>query len=77
MVTSKHNYLPTAEDLPDSDETPVDNELQNDIPNLLLSILKWIWHDSQGDAFRRFDWFWGVDMGIHSKSPKRFWWSGK
>lgn len=28
-------YLPTAEELPDSDDTPVDNELQILIPNLL------------------------------------------
>jgi Uma2 family endonuclease len=68
MVTSKHNYLPTAEDLPDSDETPVHNELQNDIPNLLLGILKWIWRD-------RSDWLWGIDMGIYYdlnvKNPKK------
>ena len=37
MVTVPSQYrLPTAEDLPDSDETPVDNELQNDIPNILF-----------------------------------------
>jgi Uma2 family endonuclease len=60
MVTilSEYQQLPTAEDLPDSDETPVDNELQNLIPNLLLNILNWIWRDST-------DWFWGVDMGIY------------
>jgi len=60
MVTTSYEYqnLPTAEDLPDSDETPVDNELQNDIPNLLLNLLKWIWGDRQ-------DWFWGVDMCVY------------
>jgi Uma2 family endonuclease len=60
MVTRSYEYqnLPTAEDLPDSDETPVDNELQNDIPNLLLNLLKWIWGDLQ-------DWFWGVDMCVY------------
>ncbi len=31
-------YLPSAEDLPDSDETPVDNELQELIPLLLKAI---------------------------------------
>jgi Uma2 family endonuclease len=36
----------------------VDNELQNLIPNLLLSILAFIWQDRQ-------DWFLGVDMGIY------------
>jgi len=61
MVTVSSEYLrhlPTAEDLPDSDETPVDNELQNHIPNILLSLLAEIWAD-------RDDWFWGVDMGIY------------
>ena len=60
MVTIPYEYqnLPTAEDLPDSDETPVDNELQNDIPNLLLNLLKWIWSARQ-------DWFWGVDMCVY------------
>jgi Uma2 family endonuclease len=60
MVNLAYDYLhlPTAEELPDSDDTPVDNELQNDIPNLLLNILLSIWGD-------RSDWFWGVDMGIY------------
>lgn len=57
-IPSEYRNLPTAEDLPDSDDTPVDNELQNDIPNLLLNVLLWIWGD-------RMDWFWGVDMGIY------------
>ena len=35
--------LPSAEDLPDSDDTPVDNELQNFIPNFLVSTLAYIW----------------------------------
>ncbi|MCS6814506.1 MAG: Uma2 family endonuclease [Cyanobacteria bacterium] len=51
-------HLPTAADLPDSDDTPVDNELQNLVPNLLLAILSVIWADRQ-------DWYWGVDMGIY------------
>jgi hypothetical protein len=44
MVTipSKYRHLPTAEELPDSDETPVDNDLQNDIPNMLLNLLRLI-----------------------------------
>ncbi len=50
--------LPSAEDLPDSDDTPVDNELQNYIPNLLQNILALIWSE-------RMDWFLGVDMGIY------------
>jgi len=62
----KDRKLPTAEELPCSDETPVDNQLQNDIPNLLLSLLAFIWADSpSGDASRRNDWFFGVDMGLY------------
>jgi Uma2 family endonuclease len=57
-VSSEYRHLPTAEELPDSDETPVDNELQNDIPNILLNLLRDIWGD-------RFDWFWGVDMAVY------------
>lgn len=53
-----YHYLPTAQDLPDSDDTPVDNELQNLLPNLLKSILALIWSE-------RMDWFFGVDMGIY------------
>lgn len=50
--------LPSSEELPDSDDTPVDNELQDLIPGLLKSILAWLWQD-------RWDWFFGVDMGIY------------
>jgi Uma2 family endonuclease len=57
-VPPEYHHLPTAEDLPDSDETPVDNELQNDIPNMLLNLLRSIWGNRQ-------DWFLGVDMGIY------------
>ena len=50
--------LPSAEDLPDSDDTPVDNELQYLIPSLLKTILAFIWSS-------RMDWFFGVNMGIY------------
>ena len=50
--------LPSAEDLPDSDDTPVDNELQDLIPGLLKAMLALIWSE-------RMDWFFGVDMGIY------------
>jgi Uma2 family endonuclease len=50
--------LPYAEDLPDSDDTPVDNELQDLIPSLLKAMLALIWPD-------RMDWFFGIDMGIY------------
>jgi hypothetical protein len=36
-------YLPTADELPCSDDTPVDNELQELIPGLLKSILLVFW----------------------------------
>ncbi|PSB20577.1 hypothetical protein C7B65_06640 [Phormidesmis priestleyi ULC007] len=50
--------LPTEDDLPDSDDTPVDNELQVLIPSLLRSILALLWAD-------RMDWFFGVNMGVY------------
>ncbi len=50
--------LPSSEELPDSDDTPVDNQLQHLIPGLLESILALIWS-------QRWDWFFGVDMGVY------------
>jgi Uma2 family endonuclease len=50
--------LPNADELPDSDDTPVDNEDQNLLPNILLFMLKTIWAQRQ-------DWYFGVDMGIY------------
>lgn len=50
--------LPSAQDLPDSDDTPVDNELQDLIPTLLKAMLALIWSE-------RMDWFFGVDMGVY------------
>jgi len=58
LAYSKNRILPTAEELPSSDETPVDNQLQNDIPNLLLGLLALIWAN-------RDDWYFGVDMGVY------------
>jgi Uma2 family endonuclease len=52
-------YLPTADELPNSDDTPVDNELQELIPGLLKSILRMLWKG-------RMDWFFGIDMGIYT-----------
>ncbi|MEE3715912.1 Uma2 family endonuclease [Tumidithrix elongata RA019] len=62
-VPSEYRRLPTAEELPSSDETPVDNQLQNDIPNLLLSLLAFIWAN-------RDDWYFGVDMAVHYNPDK-------
>jgi Uma2 family endonuclease len=51
-------YLPTADELPNSDDTPVDNELQELIPGLLKSILRMLWKG-------RMDWFFGIDMSLY------------
>jgi len=50
--------LPKGTELPCSDDTPVDNENQNFIPNYLLFLLEFIWANRQ-------DWFFAVDMGIY------------
>ncbi|MEH2028154.1 MAG: Uma2 family endonuclease [Nostoc sp.] len=50
--------LPSSEELPDSDDSPVDNELQDLIPGLLKAILAMAWPE-------RMDWYFGVDMGIY------------
>jgi Uma2 family endonuclease len=42
--------LPSSAELPDSDDTPVDNELQNLIPNLLEAMLVLAWADRE-DCF--------------------------
>lgn len=55
--------LPTSEELPCSDDTPVDNEDQNFLPNVLLFVLNTIWAN-------RNDWFFAVDMGIHHTAGK-------
>ena len=55
--------LPSSEELPDSDDTPVDNQLQHLIPGLLESILALIWS-------QRWDWFFGVDMGVYYDTNK-------
>jgi Uma2 family endonuclease len=58
MLQIDCQYLPTSDELPDSDDTPVDNEDQNFVPNLLLFLLEYIWKT-------RDDWYFGVDMGIY------------
>jgi Uma2 family endonuclease len=54
--------LPTAEDLPCSDDKPVDSELQELIPGLLKMILLDLWKD-------RTDWLFSIDMAFYYK-PK-------
>ena len=65
-------YLPSAEELPCSDDTPVDedwswrfppakevrSELQELIPGLLKSILPILWA-------QRMDWLFGIDMAVY------------
>lgn len=51
-------YLPTEEELPETDNTPVDNELQQLIPTLLRAILVLLWAD-------RMDWFFAVNLGVY------------
>jgi len=63
-VAQTEPRLPTAEELPCSDDTPVDNEDQNNIPNWLLAILTQIWKQRQ-------DWFFGVDMGIYTREGQK------
>jgi Uma2 family endonuclease len=58
--------LPSTADLPCSDDTPVDNEDQNLLPNLLLLLLTSLWTNRQ-------DWYFGVDMAVYHTtgiSPK-------
>ncbi|MBD2608020.1 Uma2 family endonuclease [Scytonema hofmannii FACHB-248] len=50
--------FPSSDELPDSDDTPVDNQLQHLMPNLLEAILAMAWAD-------RMNWFFGVDMGVY------------
>lgn len=58
MLPSDVTALPTSEELPCSDDTPVDNEDQNLLPNVLLFLLSTIWAE-------RMDWYFGVDMAIY------------
>jgi Uma2 family endonuclease len=58
--------LPTGDRLPSSDDTPVDNEDQNFLPNLLLFALLSLWSD-------RTDWYFAADMAVYHTtgvSPK-------
>ena len=55
--------LPPSAELPGSDDTPVDTEGQNTIPNLLLAALLLLWAN-------RLDWFFAVDMGLYHTAGK-------
>jgi Uma2 family endonuclease len=58
MLPIDLQHLPSTDELPCSDDTPVDNEDQNLLPNVLLFLLKTIWTE-------RMDWFFGVDMAVY------------
>jgi len=58
LTDQQPRHLPNPEELPSSDDTPVDNEEQNLLPNLLLATLYRIWSHRQ-------DWFFGVDMALY------------
>lgn len=48
----------TEDDLPYTDDQPVDNELQLLLPVLLRATLAWLWAERQ-------DWFLGVNIGLY------------
>ena len=58
MVAQPPTRLPSTTELPCSDDTPVDNEEQNLLPNLLLLVLASLWAE-------RMDWYFGVDMAVY------------
>ncbi|MEM9154990.1 MAG: Uma2 family endonuclease [Cyanobacteria bacterium P01_F01_bin.33] len=58
MLQFDLTILPNIDDLPGSDETPVDNEDQNFVPNILLFVLEYLWRSRQ-------DWHFGVDMALY------------
>jgi len=58
MLDIDLTQLPSSDELPCSDDTPVDNEDQNWLPNVLLFVLEYLWKDRQ-------DWFFAVDMGVY------------
>lgn len=58
MKSDPRLQLPTSAELPCADDTPLDNEDQNFIPNFLLFLLEFVWAT-------RNDWFFGVDMALY------------
>jgi Uma2 family endonuclease len=59
MLPIDLQHLPSSDELPCSDDTPVDNEDQNLLPNVLLFLLNSIWSN-------RMDWYFGVDMAVYN-----------
>ncbi len=58
MLPIELQHLPSSEELPCSDDIPVDNEDQNLLPNVLLFLLNSLWAN-------RMDWYFGVDMAVY------------
>ena len=59
MVQFKpRQHLPTQDELPETDFSPVDSELQVLVASLLGDLLAWHWRD-------RTDWFWGINLGVY------------
>jgi Uma2 family endonuclease len=58
MLQIDPKHLPTSDELPCSDDIPVDNEDQNFVPNILLFLLEYLWKSRE-------DWFFAVDMGVY------------
>ncbi|ESA35137.1 hypothetical protein N836_13525 [Leptolyngbya sp. Heron Island J] len=64
MVQYKPPISPSTEtDLPETDNFPVDNELQILIPTLLRATLALAWPD-------RMDWFFGINLGLYYDPTK-------
>jgi len=63
MVHYPPTRLPTAEELPYSDDNPVDSELQDLVTHLLRTTLATIWAE-------RHDWFFGINMGVYYHPEK-------
>ena len=55
MLVKPHAQFPRDSDLPDSDDTPANNENQNFLPNYPLFLLGEVWKECQ-------DWYFGVDF---------------
>jgi Uma2 family endonuclease len=58
MMDFSRQDLPSTADLPYSDGRPMDNELQNLLPNLLRFLIMELWGE-------RFDWYFGVKLAIY------------
>jgi Uma2 family endonuclease len=64
MIQQKPSpFLLTEDDLPDTDNQPVDNELQILAPTLLRAILILHWAE-------RTDWFMGINLGVYYDADK-------